>query len=166
MNQISMCFQVLIRGVYQGVWKIDETDLFAYTDYGSGASIALLDALVNCEIKMIIELISPGTGSNCGIEFRHASLSNYWRFSIVNDSGDFYARLYKGSSQIFTTSLLTIPDSNTFVLKVKLNGSFISIFLNDLLLFTTNDAAYIGATKHGMRSNSNKYYVHSFKIIK
>ena len=152
--------------VPQGVWEIEEVHYYAYSNYGSGASIALLDALVNCEIKMVIELNSPGFSTHCGIEFRHDTNTHYWRFSIENDSGIFYARLYRGSSLIFTTASLTIPNSNIFVLKVKLSNSLISIFLNDLLLFTTNDASYIGATKHGMRSISNKYHVHSFKIIK
>ena len=146
------------------IWQISHVNLYAYAL--SGNAVALMDAMVNCELKMVVELNSPGSGSHCGIEFRHDTTLNFWRFSIENDSGIFYARLYKGTSQKFTTSALTIPDSKTFVLKVKLSNSFISIFLNDLLLNTTNDASYIGAIKHGMRSNSDKYHVHSFKIIK
>ena len=136
----------------------------------TGNAIYTLDLLTDGEIKMLFYIMGTGsTGpSDCGIVFRYHNNTNYWHFYIQyqsNPTPTASINLDFGTTAIKSQSV-TLVAPCVIVLKVILKGNFISVFYNDLLIWTINDYTNASYAQHGIRSNSNTYLISNFKFIK
>lgn len=161
---------------FTGTWSVVANQIARPTATAGSLAIATYSMQSNGELKAVFvydPTISSPTSGDVGIIFREHS-TNYWKFYITKSSGNFYLHAYKPSS---TTDILNGEQvylgngSNLiyFVLKVEMNGDYISFFFNDRFLTSVKDNSNYNGTVHGLYASlpsiSNMFGCTSFKLL-
>lgn len=155
-----------------GDWRIlniGEVKLFAFPIPPTNPALTIVNSVSDCEIKAVFRNVGTQNGTRGGVVFRLDNTSgNYWCLLFENNSR--IISLRKVNTVVRTTSPIGVSfgDSHIFTLKVILKNDFISVFYNDLFLWTVKDNYNSNKTNHGLiiKGALNMFYCRSFKIFK
>ncbi len=163
----------LIINHFEGYPIIPGTNAFIDTSSGTPSS-PLSDGIIKAVFRMNDASLQS---SGIGIIFRYESNNQipiptpqYWEFYLKNPSGlppnTYELFLDLNGAHIHYTQV-EIGRSNRFVLMVIMQGNFISVYYNDLLIVTVNDSTYNTAYKHGIAGvgDYSGFTCESFKIL-
>lgn len=119
----------------------------------SSVTSAVVDAGVS-NGWLIVTLAVTDVG-NTGVVFRSVDAGNQFRLSRAGSSDKRYTltRRVGGASTTVVTLTTQIADGDQ--VRVVLNGSIITLFINDIQEWAGSDSTHLNATKHGVYNGAN-----------
>ena len=159
---------------FEGYPIVPGTNAFIDTSSGSPSS-PVSDGIIKAVFRLNDASLKP---SGIGIIFRYVSnIPNpvdldplYWEFYLKNPNGlppNTYELILDLNGAHIHYTQVEIGRSNRFVLMVIMQGTFISVYYNDLLIVTVNDNNHSTAYKHGIAGvgDYSGFTCESFKIL-
>ena len=174
------------NGVY---FSWDVTQYQRATIHNTGVhNIAVIDAtadntvtgnLPDCIVKAIfynkdLTVTGEGVGLCLRYDDNNSNSRNYWVFYVKNTNTPGMMELHLEKVVNNVTTVISLPintvaigRSKMFKLKAVLQGNFVSVFYNDLLIVTVEDSINNTNHKHGIYGfgNPNHFYCEQFKIL-
>ncbi len=135
--------------------------------------------LPDCIVKAIfynkdLTVTGEGVGLCLRYDDNNSNSRNYWVFYVKNTNTPGMMELHLEKVVNNVTTVISLPintvaigRSKMFKLKAVLQGNFVSVFYNDLLIVTVEDSINNTNHKHGIYGfgNPNHFYCEQFKIL-
>ena len=164
-----------VWNVASGAWELNpKINSYPFLVATATLAQAIIQTKKNGELKAIIELLDTTSNGTFGfgIIFRHNNNSSYWRFYFehnISSQTGYYIKLEAiGSSGIsFIPKEVNIGESNIFTLMVKMKGDIISVYYNELAIWSFISSYNNNFENNGLIATQSpqKFSCHSFKHL-